>query len=257
MITVLLDIETAPIGWREVAADPRKTPPEPAVAYARKKLLDGKRKTPADAAKIAEAAVKYWGRASLDSRRGEIVCVGVKVLDVDDEPAVSEIGEQVSLDLLSGTLQRTARRVWPTPDSVRIVAHGGHGFDFPFIWERALVVGRPDLSRWFRGVLDYGAMRRAGVPTHTLSPLVDTQRLYATTAPRGKDPVSDTGPLSQAVLCEALGLDVPDDPLLKGGAGVLDALLRGDQEIVREHCRVDLIRLEALYRRLAPALGLT
>lgn len=253
MIDVLLDIETAPEEWQEVASTrPLLLPPQRALDHARTRLFADGPKTEADRERIASAALEWWRKGSLNSRRGVLVCAGVQIRGEDEAPGVSEIGEQATLDMLDGALDRAGRIARERYSEVRIVAHGGAYFDFPFVWERAVVHKRWHLARQFARVMRYGPARQAGIDPGNAPYLLDTMEVYATTAPRGRDPVTGCGPMKQRILCESLGLDVPEDPLLQGGAGVLDALLRGNTEIVREHCRVDLLCLGALVDRLEP-----
>jgi len=163
-----------------------------------------------------------WAKGSLSPLRGRVACISlafgeraVQVIECADD-------ERGGLWALNAELGRVE------PDV--IVTHNGFGFDYEFLWKRALKHRIPDLSQ---------AMRQ-GKPWDGY--LVDTMRMFG---PGYREYHSlDT-------VCAFL--DIERAPSTIDGSGVLDAYLSGRWAEVVEHAAADIVDLRNVYRRLIEA----
>jgi DNA polymerase elongation subunit (family B) len=178
---------------------------------------------PQDAPVYCEA---HAADGALSPTTGQIVCWAVAV-DNDQLDVFSAVGTDESelLTQLSAVLNDLR------PD--HIVAHNGHGFDFPFIRARALALRMPRLAKgmwqskpWEDRLID------TADPTWT---------------PRPHRPVKGWE-YSLDALAELFGIQRPTT--LPGSAVPL-AWYRGELEPIREHCIDDVVTLRALFPRLA------
>jgi len=252
---LLFDIETAPQGWRQVAAaGPPWVAPlpfieaaeraamtaEPPKNYRKQETIERWRDEQIEGSHAQ--AFKTWSDGSLDPKYGEVVCVTAGTPEGQRwEFGISDDAvqpERLTLDGMLGLLDNYQ------PDVV--VAHNIEDFDGPYLWVRGALGGVPRLSRWFSGAVYYRDRVNARVPTtitvkepappefpapHTLvrvdrPRLVDSMRLW------------------------------PEDPLAGGGGDVLAALLERRAGDVLAHGRADIERLAALWDVLTEALGI-
>jgi len=240
-----LDIETVPARWREFphaltvppahallgAANAIKGPP---ANYSKPETIakwwqEQTDKTPA-------RAVKWYRGGALDPKRGEVLCIGWG-LGTGDPIVLWEATERETLIALQGQLA-----VW-APE--HIVAHGGNHFDFGFLWERATHHRLHELARWFLRVPFRHRVRLGLGDARTV--LVDTAELWQTTRESTRSLVG---------ICDHLGL-TPDWHDKITGAQVLDCMLGAQDDVVRQHCHIDVVRIQRLwFHHLAPALGL-
>ena len=161
---------------------------------------------------------------ALDPFGGRVVCFAICTSN-DFEHVHSSIDEFELLKLLNGYLNAYNPR--------HIVAHFGHGFDFPFLRARALATGLSDLAMqlWSEKPWD--------------DRLIDTTHESWWPRPRGakkewKSTLSD--------IAELLGIVRP--PQL-GGAETPAAWYQGRAEEVEHHCLDDVRVLRQVARRLA------
>jgi uncharacterized protein YprB with RNaseH-like and TPR domain len=214
--TIFLDCETLPD--LSMAPDDRRA------------LAEGK--VPANYSKpetiekwIAENAEEAWRSTALDATRGRILCVGL-IVD-DGEPWVlwnedgTLDGERVVLERLDDVLAQN--------HPARVVAHNGHGFDFPWLARRAMRHDLPRLSKHFK----------VGKPWEAKH-LVDTLEVWA--AP---DRATRGGSLD--AICRFLGLNRGANPI--SGADVYQRWVDGDHDAIRDHVLDDVRQLRAVHRR--------
>lgn len=163
-----------------------------------------------------------WARGSLSPLTGRVACISYAF--GEGEVQVIECAE----DEMSGiyALGRVLRR-----DPASIVAHNGSGFDFEFLWKRALKWRRPAIAKCFRQEKPWDGN------------LVDTMKMFG---PGYREHISLDN------LCAFL--DIERAPSEIDGSGVHDAYIRGDWHLVTEHAASDIEDLRAVYRRLAEAM---
>ena len=187
--------------------------------------------------KVDGDALKMYRDCALDPKFGQIVCVGIAFNQGDPE-VIWEQDERSTLVTLAGHLS--------VYDPEFLIAHHGDGFDFPFVWERAVYHQLFGLARDFAQV-PYGQRRELGMPAPRRA-LIDSKRLWSTTGPSS---------LSLSMLLQGAGIvgEWSNDKI--DGSRVLDALLDDRHDDVRAHCRHDIQRLQALwYEALSPATGI-
>lgn len=247
MRTLLLDIETAPLGWHEpfdaegslawtilqevIEEEGQKSPPK---NYKKPETIAKWRAE--RQAELAGLAHDRWQRCSLDSLRGQVVTVGLHDMMLDDTRIIhNPRDEREVLDQLRVELGRVvAHESREDRLRVRLVAHNGSQFDFPFLAHRLRVHGFERLASHFIQI-HYGVERALKLAPSVFQ-LVDTQDLLRMSGSWG-----------------LMRFDTPDlisaDPLAArgGGAAVLQALMDGRDEEVAAHCRVDLERLRRLW----------
>ncbi len=167
-----------------------------------------------------------WLKTSFDGGMGHVVCIG---LAVDDGPARSyqvpargygQRNEEARL------LQDFFADLTDIGRSV-LVGHNVIGFDLPFLWKRAMVLGvKPPL--WF-----------PRNPSKYTSEMVrDTMLLW--------DQEQRAG-CSMDRLCKLLG--IPGKGAVSG-ADVWPRVKAGDIEAVAEYCRGDVERTRAMFKRM-------
>lgn len=247
--TLFLDIETLPLGWEEWGPSIRDgVPPDIALEQVLRQL--GDKHPPKTYGAEAQAkwyarqyegvndeAIAWYKRSSVDPKRGQVLCVGFAVNE--DDPEVLWGGPpETELDCLR-RLEALLTQVQPA----RIVAWRGRGFDFPFLWERSIGYRAFNLCKWFASPPHYSATRIAKVP-QTPAQLVDPHDLWSTTR-ESRDTIAATAAF--------LGVSA-QNPIT--GGGVLDAMVAGQPEVVREHVTADVLDLRSIWEVLAPAIGL-
>lgn len=182
-----------------------------------------------------ENALKAYHGYGKDPKRGQILCTGFRVLGDTRAPTV------IWEDTERGTLQVTEQLLEDVRPS-RIVAWRGERFDFPFMWERAIAYELPRLARWFVQ-LHYQYQRQLSVKPPAV--LVDPHKLWQTVQ-GSSDNIAD--------VVQLLGIRV-DNPIT--GADVFACMLRGESAVVRRHLEADVVTLDAVWARMAPALGVS
>ena len=170
-----------------------------------------------------EKAREKWARGSLSPMTGRVACISYAF--GEGEVQVIECAEDERAGLVELEFMATSR----SPGT--IVSHNGSGFDWEFIWKRALKHRLPRLARHMRQEKPWSGY------------LVDTMKMF--------------GPgyrefHSLDSLCAFL--DIERAPSEIDGSGVHDAFIRGDWHLVVEHAASDIVDLREVYRRLAEAM---
>lgn len=243
---LLLDVETCPVGWREVAAaGPPWTPPawvlaraadEFATRAAKATTKAQRERVEAQRAEVAADALKWWRDGALEPDRAEVVAVALHDWSGGGGgSAFVGVSESHLIGILATELDLRQPEI--------IVAHGGSTFDFPLLWERGLRTGQQEVSRWFSGVIPWADQRKLGV--NPPAALIDTLSVWR------------PGPRIKGAGLVALHDSIhPPQPDPITGAGVLDALLLGREQDVIAHVLADVRRLDRIWTRLADGLGL-
>ncbi len=187
-------------------------------------ILEGR--VAADAGKARD----WYGKHSLDPMQLRIACIGWGI--VGEEPQVIECfeDEKAGLELL--------REITKDRQPDRVVAHHGHGFDFPVIQLRAVKHGLFGLAHSFHQEKPWEGA------------LLDTCLLWPVTKFRGQ-------PQSSAnvnAICAFLGIDRPDNPI--DGKDVLQAYVDGRQDEIVAHCRADIRDLGKVWEVVRQIRGL-
>lgn len=169
---------------------------------------------------------EHAGDGALSPSTGQVVCWAVAA-DNDQLDVFSACGEDEKelLTQLSAVLNDLRPR--------HIVAHNGHGFDFPFIRFRAFACGLPRLAKGFWQAKPWDGR------------LIDTAD--PSWAPRPPRMVKGWE-FSVDALAEMFGMQ---RPVTLPGSAVPLAWFRGQHETIREHCIDDVVTLRDLFPRLA------
>ena len=181
----------------------------------------------------SEAVVAWVNEHAADRARdpvgGVVVCWAV---------ATSDDREIVRSGPVEADLLRELEDLLLDLDPSTIVAHFGHGFDFPFLRARGLACGLPVLARllwsekpWDTRLIDTTAPSWAPVPA------------------RGAKP---PWPVSLDLLAELLGIG---RPLQLDGSQVPAAWYRGEIEEIEAHCLDDVRVLRRVTAILAEGRG--
>jgi hypothetical protein len=243
MTTLFLDIEAVPIGWQDLQTD---QPPEVAMWATLMQLA--KKRPPGNYGpeaqvewlakqlqKVPESALAYFRRGSLDSKRGQVLCVGYAI---DDQPVeiIWEPSELENLTTLHGVLGTLPMY------RTRIVTWGGDGYDFPFLWERGIGYELYEFAQWF-GEVRWPASKQL---ESNLSPavLLDAHKLWRTTR-------ESSGKLQDVASFLGVSVENPID-----GGQVLDCMLRGEDHLISSHCSADVDVLRKVWIRMARGLGI-
>jgi hypothetical protein len=174
-------------------------------------------------AKRREAAKAWYASGSLDPLRGRVLCLGYQVGRIDDwQPIGIFSGDEFSI--LTSFLRLLALHL-PS----QIVAHNGHGFDYPFVRVRA---ARHKLWPLSRALYQEKPWKGAG-------PLYDTIKEWPMSSSRDR-----RGSTKLGALATFLGYE-GDNPI--DGSQVLEAYAGGRLDEIVEHCRVDIDMLRLIY----------
>lgn len=167
-------------------------------------------------------AESAWLKTSFDGGLGQIVCIGFA--SGDDNPQSYHVGdlsrekEADMLEFFFCSLVDAGPRT--------LVGHNIIGFDIPFIWKRAMILGvRPPSS-----------FPRSPKPWSDL--VADTMLMWDGQQRAGG---------SMDRLCKLMG--IPGKGAFSG-ADVWPAIQRGEFDRVSSYCRDDVARTRALYRRM-------
>lgn len=244
-----LDIETAPQHWEEFP-EYRVCPPPIAMLRAVEQIAGTNppasygpearrawylRKLGPDGADALDRAVKWWRDCSTDPKYGRVVCAAIAGSLTEGDPPVV-IWEDTEIRTLEAIADYIRSRGFGI-----LLAWRGRVFDFPFLWERAMLYRRPDIAVLF-STMAYAQQRALFLKARAWRP-IDLLDCYQTV--RGS---SDR----MADVLQAMGLHYPD-PMT--GADVLDRLCAGDTDAVRHHVTTDVVKLQAIARIVLPANG--
>jgi len=216
------DIETIPCQWPGIKAEFVAAVTAPAQYKKADSIaawLDENREAEGEAA---------WLKTSFDGGMGQIVCVAwagdhgdTRCLRVADLSAKSEAA---LLEIWFDDLKKL--HIGSSGTRPCFIGHNVVGFDFPFVWKRAIVHGiRPPL--WFpRNPKPWGET------------VIDTMTLWDSTQRAGG---------SMDKLCRVLGIPGKGDI---SGADVWPMVEAGDIDAVAEYCKADVQRTREMFKRM-------
>lgn len=210
------DIETLPAQDPEVRADIAASIKPPATYKKPESIAEWLAE---NRDKEAEAE---WLKTSFDGGVGHVFCIAYAFGDEDPrvllQPQLSRANEAAVLEVFFRDLAEAGH--------VQLVGHNVIGFDIPFLWKRAMVLGvRPP----------YNFPRN---PKPWAENVSDTMLLWDATQRAGG---------SMDRLCKLLGIPGKGD---FGGADVWPAIQRGEFDRVAEYCKGDVERTRAMFKRM-------
>lgn len=168
---------------------------------------------------IAEAE---WLKTSFDGGVGQCVCIAFAH---GDGPAyvysVSDLTRAAEVKMLQDFFCALT-----DAKHVQLVGHNIIGFDIPFLWKRAMVLGVKPPFNFPRSPKPWGEL------------VCDTMTLWDSTQRAGG---------SMDRICRLMGIPGKGD---FSGADVWPAIERGEFARVAEYCRDDVIRTRAMHRRM-------
>lgn len=218
MTTFTIDIETIPCQLPGVLDEFRAQVQAPGQYKKPESIAEWLREN-----REAEAE-KAWMQTSFDGGLGQICVIGAAV---DDEAPVSFMAVDLSRESEAETLLRFFAwlEAYRKPGS-RYIGHNIIGFDLPFLWKRAMVLGvQPPLH-----------FPRA--PKAWSEIVQDTMLLW--------DPTQRAGG-SMDKICRALGIPGKGD---MDGSKVWPAVKEGRIAEVAEYCRADVARTREMFKRM-------
>ena len=167
-------------------------------------------------------AQSEWLKTSFDGGAGQCVCIGYAI---NDEPArcavVSDLSPDSEREMLAEFFDATR-----LADRCKFIGHNVIGFDFPFIWKRAYVLGIRPPGRFPRNARPWDDV------------VQDTMLMW--------DPSQRSGG-SLDRICRLLGIPGKGDI---SGADVWPMVRDGRLSDVAEYCIGDVERTRAIYRRM-------
>lgn len=213
---LFLDIETVPMARDFSAADPRM-----------KDLWD---KKSSHFRNDDESASDVWPRASIYAEFGKIICISAGIFSQLKDPKRFRIksftgdDEGMILDAFSTLVQKFR----PARD-IRLCAHNGKEFDFPYICRRLLIMGRKIPA----------ALQVAGKKPWELN-FIDTLDLWKFGEYRNY--------ASLSLLTEVLGLADPKDDM--DGSQVAGVYYdEGDMARITAYCEKDVLAVAQVLLR--------
>lgn len=175
--------------------------------------------------RIDEGWQEAWQRTSLEPEHGEILCVGVQLMDSqaeEAEPPMVFWGKN-ELETLRSLEDFIIRHPYRT-----IVSHNGLTFDWPWLFRRGAKYGLYELARAFRS------------GPYTNDRFFDTKAVFE--GPRGS-----VGGSSLNTICELFGIE-RHNPI--SGAAVYDRYIQGDHQAIRQHVSDDVRVTMEVYKIL-------
>lgn len=165
-------------------------------------------------------------KSSLDPNAGIIACIGYAIddgaVEMLQNTTSDHAGESAMLLMLSvdigGSVKQIVGNEW--------IAHNGNGFDFPYLWRRAVKYGHRDLAL----MLPHLRYDKSAV---------DTMQLWGATDYRDMT--------SLQTIADFLGV-----PLNKGidGSDVAAAWFDGRRQAVLGRCSADVAALREIHKRI-------
>jgi predicted PolB exonuclease-like 3'-5' exonuclease len=169
--------------------------------------------------KEAEAA---WLKTSFDGGVGHVFCIAYAIGDnaprVLAQPVLSRDNEAATLEVFFRDLEQAGH--------VQLIGHNIVGFDIPFLWKRAMVLGVKPPFNFPRNPKPWSEL------------IADTMLLWDATQRSGG---------SMDRICRLMGITGKGD---FGGADVWPAIERGEFDRVAEYCGADVERTRAMYKRM-------
>lgn len=163
-----------------------------------------------------------WLKTSFDGGVGQCVCIGFAI---GDEPARTVGVHDLSRDSETAML-RAFFSVLGDAGHVQLIGHNIVGFDIPFLWKRAMVLGVKPPFNFPRNQKPWSEL------------ICDTMTLWDATQRAGG---------SMDRICRLMGLPGKGD---FSGADVWPAIERGEFGRVRTYCADDVERTRAMHKRM-------
>lgn len=167
-------------------------------------------------------AEELWLKTSFDGGVGQCVCIGFAL---DDEQAFCYGVNDLSADSERKMLQDFFCALTDA-GPVTLVGHNHIGFDIPFLWKRAMVLGVKPPHNFPRNPKPWSEL------------VQDTMLLWDATQRAGG---------SMDRLCRLLGIPGKGD---FGGKDVWPAIQAGEFSKVRSYCADDVERTRAMFKRM-------
>ena len=178
-----------------------------------------------------ESASDAWPRASLYAEFGRVVCISAGIISQKTDPKRFRIksfageDESVILEGFSDLVQK-----FRSPVNIRLCAHNGNGFDFPFLCRRMLI----------RGLDIPVAMQVAGKKPWELN-FIDTMDLWKFGEYKNFT--------SLALLTEILGISDPKDDI--DGSQVAEVYYKENNlKRISRYCEKDVLAVAQVLLRL-------
>lgn len=167
-------------------------------------------------------AEEAWLKTSFDGGVGHVFCIAYAIGDGDPrvlyQPTLSRESEAATIEVFFKDLAAAGH--------VTLVGHNIIGFDIPFLWKRAMVLGvKPPFN-----------FPRAPKPWSEL--VCDTMMLWDSQQRAGG---------SMDRICRLMGIPGKGD---FSGSDVWPAIERGEFERVAEYCKSDVSRTRLMHRRM-------
>lgn len=216
MIPFYFDIETIPSQDPTIRAELRAAVTAPA-KYSKPESIAEWLAANRDAEGDAQ-----WLKTSFDGGAGQCVCIGFAV---GDGPAHCYSVTDLSSESERKMLEDFFSALYDA-GHVQLVGHNIVGFDIPFLWKRAMVLGVKPPHNFPRN------------PKPWAENVCDTMTLWDATQRAGG---------SMDRLCKLLGIPGKGD---FSGADVWPAIERGEFDRVAAYCRDDVARTRALHKRM-------
>jgi predicted PolB exonuclease-like 3'-5' exonuclease len=163
-----------------------------------------------------------WLKTSFDGGVGQCVCIGFAI---GDGPAYSYVVGNLTRDDERTVLQDFFSALTDA-GHVQLIGHNIAGFDIPFLWKRAMVLGVKPPFNFPRNPKPWSEL------------ICDTMTLWDANQKAGG---------SMDRLCKLMGIPGKGD---FGGADVWPAIERGEFDRVAAYCRDDVNRTRAMHRRM-------
>tara|TARA_R110000824_G_scaffold357963_1_gene545505 strand:+ start:439 stop:1191 length:753 start_codon:yes stop_codon:yes gene_type:complete len=177
--------------------------------------------------KAHEKANAEWKKGSLNAMKGRIIAIAYSF--GEEEPAVIECPEDERFGL------QTLNAMMDTRQPRHIVAHHGHGFDFPWLMLRSMRHGLYPLANVFFQEKPWDER------------LLDTKLMWPTIRGLTSSSLANT--------CAFLGIDHSEGNPIDGSM-VLDAYLDGRYGDICRHGLADIRDLRLLFKTLKQVRGM-
>jgi predicted PolB exonuclease-like 3'-5' exonuclease len=165
---------------------------------------------------------EQWLKTSFDGGVGQCVCIGYALgADAPQTFSVGDLHPNTEASMLAGFFE-----VLGSARHVQLVGHNIAGFDIPFLWKRAMVLGVKPSFNFPRNPKPWSEL------------ICDTLTLWDSQQRAGG---------SMDRLCKLMGIPGKGD---FSGADVWPAIERGEFERVAAYCRDDVERTRAMHRRM-------
>ena len=173
----------------------------------------------AHAATEGADAMETYKKRSLSPLTGRVACIGYAIDSAPAQVIQCDDDETDGLNVLMDVIRTRGVKT--------LIAHNGHGFDYPFLWKRLLRIDHPHAGKFWQAK-----------PWDTK--LQDTLTVWRGTDRRAKG--------SMDAICEFFGWSRDENPIR--GADVYRRYIAGDMAAIVKHCREDVNDLRKLAIKL-------